>query len=71
MRLVYGLTFATALAMLVPSLEAQGQANEASRAVAGGGIKVAGWTGKVDANEAAAGMTTENLKFVSEGGASM
>ena len=68
MRLVYGFTFAAAVAMLVPSLGAQGQANEASRAVAGGGIKVAGWTGKVDANEAAAGMTTENLKFVSEGG---
>ncbi|HEX5071094.1 MAG TPA: hypothetical protein VFV78_12835 [Vicinamibacterales bacterium] len=74
MRLVYGLTFAAALAMLVPSLGAQGQAQgqgqamEASRAVAGGGIKVAGWTGKVDANEAAAGMTLDSLKFVAEAG---
>jgi hypothetical protein len=76
MRLVYGFTFAAAVAMLVPSLgaqgqgqgQAQGQAMEASRAVAGGGIKVAGWTGKVDANEEAAGMTVDNLKFVSESG---
>jgi hypothetical protein len=76
MRLVYGFTFAAAVAMLVPSLgaqgqgqgQAQGQAMEASRAVAGGGIKVAGWTGKVDANEEAAGMTVDNLKFVAESG---
>jgi hypothetical protein len=70
MRLVYGLTFAAALAMLVPTLSAQTGAQDpnASRAVAGGGIKVAGWTGKVDDNEATAGMTVNNLKFVAEGG---
>jgi hypothetical protein len=72
MRLVYGFTFAAALAVLVPTLGAQGQAQaqdpNASRAVAGGGIKVAGWTGKVDANEETAGMTVNNLKFVAEGG---
>jgi hypothetical protein len=50
MRLVHGLTFAAALAILVPSLSAQTAAQDpnASRAVAGGGITVAGWTGKMD-----------------------
>jgi hypothetical protein len=72
MRLVYGLTFAAAVALLIPTLGAQGQAQaqdpNASKAVAGGGIKVAGWTGKVDANEEAAGLTINDLKFVSEKG---
>ena len=31
-------------------------AGETSRAVAGGGISVAGWTGRIDANEATAGL---------------
>ncbi len=79
MRLIYGMTVAAALAVVVAPLAAQtGQAqgraqgaaaqDEGSRAVAGGGIKVAGWTGKVDANEEAAGMTINNAKFISEGG---
>jgi hypothetical protein len=77
MRLVYGLTFAAALALVVPSLSAQGQGQgraqgaaaqeEGSRAVAGG-ITVAGWTGKVDANEEAAGMGLKDLKFAAEKG---
>ena len=32
-----------------------------------GGIKVSGWMGKVDAQEAAAGMTVDSARFVSEG----
>jgi len=79
MRLVYGMTVAAALAVVVAPLAAQtGQAQgraqgaaaqeEGSRAVAGGGIKVAGWTGKVDANEEAAGLSLNSLKFVSESG---
>jgi hypothetical protein len=80
MRLVYGLTIAVALALVVPSLSAQGQGQaqgqgraqgaaqeEGSRAVAGG-ITVAGWTGKVDANEEAAGMGLKDLKFAAEKG---
>ena len=43
--------------------------NETSRAVAGGGVTVKGWTGKVDAKEAAAGMTLDNAKFAREGDA--
>jgi uncharacterized protein YfiM (DUF2279 family) len=70
MRLVYGFTFAAALAMLVPTLSAQTGAQDpnASKAVVGGGIKVAGWSGMVDDNEAAAGLTVNDLKFVSEKG---
>jgi hypothetical protein len=50
MRLVYGSAVVVALAMLVPpSIGARGQ--EAARTVAGGGISVAGWTGKADAGE--------------------
>jgi hypothetical protein len=43
--------------------------NETSRAVAGGGVTVKGWTGKVDAKEATAGMTLDNAKFAKEGDA--
>jgi len=78
MRLVYGLTFAAALALVVPSLSAQGQGQgraqgqaapqeEGSRAVKGG-ITVSGWTGKVDANEEGAGMSLNDLKFAAEKG---
>jgi len=42
---------------------------EASRGVAGGGISVSGWTGKIDAKEAAAGMTLNSAKLAKEGDA--
>ena len=40
---------------------------DASRTVVGGGISVAGWMGKVDANEVAKGLSLENAKLASEG----
>ena len=40
---------------------------ETSRAVAGGGISMAGWTGRIDANEVAAGQKLENAKLAPEG----
>jgi hypothetical protein len=43
--------------------------NETSRAVAGGGVTVNGWTGKIDAKEEATGMTLNNAKFAKEGDA--
>jgi hypothetical protein len=46
-----------------------GVAQDASRAVAGGGVSVPGWTGKVDPREAASGQTLNNAKFVKEGDA--
>ncbi|HEY8485098.1 MAG TPA: hypothetical protein VIL13_10835 [Longimicrobiales bacterium] len=56
-----------ALAALPGPLSAQ--AADASRAVAGGGIHVPGWVGRVDASEAAAGLTLENARFAQEGDA--
>lgn len=47
-------------AILIP---VAGFAQDASRAVAGGGISVAGWSGKIDANEARRGSTINNAKF--------
>jgi len=61
MRVLYGITFATAVAVLVPNLSAQMQ--DVGKAVAGGGIKVAGWAAKVDDNEAKAGLTVDSAKF--------
>lgn len=65
MRLVHGLTLALGVALLAPNVGAQMQ--DMAKAVAGGGISVAGWTGKVDANEEKAGMTVNSAKFVAEG----
>jgi len=48
---------------------AQGTPMENSRAVAGGGVSVPGWTGKIDAKEEAAGMTLNSAKFGKEGDA--
>src|SRR6185369_13423840 len=42
---------------------------ESSRAVEGGGVSVRGWTGKIDAKEASAGMTLNSAKFNKEGDA--
>lgn len=42
---------------------------ESSRSVAGGGVSVPGWTGKIDAKEEAAGMTLNSAKLVKEGNA--
>jgi len=38
-----------------------------STSVAGGGVLVKGWTGKIDAKEQAAGMTLNNAKLVKDG----
>jgi hypothetical protein len=42
---------------------------ESSRGVAGGGISVPGWTGKIDAKEETAGLTLNSAKLVKEGDA--
>jgi hypothetical protein len=42
---------------------------ETSRAVAGGGISVAGWKGQIDANEAKKGLVLDNAKLAKEGDA--
>ena len=60
-----------ALAMLsVPTANfSQGGQMETSRGVAGGGISVSGWTGKIDAKEETAGMTLNSAKFAKDGDA--
>ena len=65
MRLSYSLSaiFCLLLPVLSPAQD------ESSRSVAGGGISVPGWTGKVDANEATAGKTINDAKFAKEGSA--
>ena len=60
-------SFASIAALLVcanPSLYAQ---DESSRAVAGGGISVPQWTGKIDANEERSGRTLNDAKLSGDG----
>jgi hypothetical protein len=67
MRLAYGFTLAFATSLLIsPGLHAQAP-TETSRSVAGGGISVPGWTGKIDANEERAGQALNNAKFAPKG----
>lgn len=69
MRYLTALAFAVVV-LSVPSVNfSQNPPMEASRGVAGGGISVAGWTGKIDAKEAAAGMTLNSAKLSKEGDA--
>jgi hypothetical protein len=70
MRLVHGFAFAAALVMLVPGvMSAQNPTEGASRAVAGGGISVPGWSGKIDASEEKAGRTLNDAKLAKDGDA--
>lgn len=67
MRLTRCLPFAAALALVLPATAAHAQ-DESSVSVADGGIHVAGWMGKVDAREAANGMSLTDARFHEEGG---
>ena len=71
MRLVYGSALAMALASLVPlptSAQAPaGQAQEQNRSVAGGGVTVSGWTGKIDASAEKQGQTIKDAKLEQQG----
>lgn len=59
-----------AAASLIPVANfSQTPQQEVSRAVEGGGVKVSGWTGQIDAKEAQAGMTLNSAKFAKEGDA--
>lgn len=66
MRRAYGSALAVAAMMLVPMTLSQAQA-ETARSVAGGGISVAGWEGKIDANEAKNGQVLNNSKLAKDG----
>ena len=70
MRYVAALTLAVLAVMLLPRANfSQGGQMENSRGVAGGGISVSGWTGKVDAKEEAAGLTLNSAKLAKDGDA--
>ncbi|HEX8945088.1 MAG TPA: hypothetical protein VF785_18265 [Gemmatimonadaceae bacterium] len=66
MRRVPASTLVIAVILLAPRLA---PAQEASRSVAGGGISVPGWMGKIDANEASRGQVLANSKLAAEGNA--
>lgn len=55
--------------VLVSSVSVAQQPMEASRGVADGGISVAGWTGKIDANEEKAGQVLNGAKLAKDGDA--
>jgi len=64
------LTVLALTVLLIPSANfSQNPPMEASRGVTGGGISVGGWTGKIDAKEAQAGMTLNSAKLAKEGNA--
>lgn len=68
MRLVYAAAVAVAAALLVPAgLGAQQQ--DADRSVAGGGIMIDGWKGRVDARPAGQGMSVNDSKLMMMGDA--
>jgi hypothetical protein len=66
MRLVSGSILALSIPLLVPAaFSAVGQ--DADRKVAGGGISVPGWQGKIDPGAAKKGLTINDSKFVQDG----
>lgn len=69
MRRVSGLALASAALAAVVAFPttSSAQGMEASAKVEGGGIKVPGWMGKVDAAEARRGMTVDQAKFITMG----
>lgn len=66
MHRIYGLALAASAIALVPGVAT---AQDASRAVTGGGISVPGWQGKIDAQEASRGAKLEDAKLAREGNA--
>ena len=73
MRFVYYSALAVTVGLIASSVGIRAQAPapkaaapaETSRAIAGGGVSVPGWTGKVDAN--AQGLTVADAKFTLDG----
>src|SRR5437016_7099902 len=66
MRRTYILPFILVAFVFIPAVFSQGGREDSSRTVAGGGVTVPGWTGKVDAREASQGMTLNSAKFAKE-----
>ena len=66
MRLTRGLAPAIAAVVLLVGADIA-QAQDASRAVSGGGISVPGWMGKIDASEESRGGKLEDARLAREG----
>jgi hypothetical protein len=58
---------ATVLPLLLLAAASDARAQDSARVVAGGGVLVSGWTGKIDAREEKAGQVLGNAKFAAEG----
>jgi hypothetical protein len=69
MRLIKGSTLVVSILMLIPAMSQAQDQSEASRSVAGGGVSVPGWTGKIDAREERSGQTLNDAKLAQEGDA--
>ena len=67
MRRVYGSAAVLAALVALPSVSFAQADQEVSRKVAGGGISVAGWAGKIDDKEVKAGQVLENSKLAADG----
>ncbi|NBW64436.1 hypothetical protein EBR44_01495 [bacterium] len=69
MRRSLTMVFTAALmaAPMVASAQGAPAADEQSRSIKDGGVKVAGWKGMIDASEAKKGLTIENAKIASDG----
>jgi hypothetical protein len=68
MRYVSALTLVLLAVVAVPSTHfSQGGQSEVSQGVAGGGVSIPCWTGKIDAKEAAAGLTLNSAKLEKDG----
>ena len=68
MRPAYLTALSAATLLLIPALVKAQDQGETSRSIAGGGVSVPGWTGKVDANEEKAGKTLSDAKLTKSGG---
>jgi hypothetical protein len=69
MHRIYSYALAAAAVALSPLMTTvQGQ-QEASRAIAGGGISIPGWTGQIDASSARRGSTIKDSKLSKDGDA--
>lgn len=67
MRSVYTSVCAVTTIMLGAQVNAAQAQMETARSVAGGGISVPGWAGKIDASEQRAGQALNNSKLAKEG----
>ncbi len=68
MRSTHRTMLAMAAVLLVPQLLAAQANDEDSRKISGGGIKIAGWQGKIDAKEVTAGLTLQDAMLSMDAG---